>query len=288
MNSSRFKKEQLKYLGNLLHFKTDDILLLCNQVSSFYREWDELKKDKSTGKTKTYSDGTPKKRTIRPSSGLMKRIQASIKSNVLAKYPLPPNVHGGIKKKSNITNAKEHQGNKFIFTTDLQDFFPNISYHQLYAMYLNIGFTNHVAHWLTKLTSYKFELPQGTPTSTHAANLVFLPIDMELIAFCKVNGIVYTRYVDDLVFSSQQDFRHLTKSLVEIVTRSHKFKISYRKTKYEGGQFITGIPVHNNYIDAPEKIKLRAKEERLNHLPRMPLNNYLNNIRKTNTNCIIR
>ena len=44
-----------------------------------------------------------------------------------------------------------------------------------------------VGRILTKLTTYKYEVPQGIPTSTHIANLVALPIDQRLIEICDAN-----------------------------------------------------------------------------------------------------
>ncbi|HLG35640.1 MAG TPA: reverse transcriptase family protein [Bacteroidia bacterium] len=283
MNSLLYKKKQLKYLASLLCCKPTHIEYLCNNLKSYYGKWVEEKTDKESGKIKVYSDGTPKTRTIRPSKKILKQIQKSLKINILSKVELPKNIQGGVKKKSNKTNAKQHQGNKYQFTTDLLDFFPNITHHQIYSMYLRLGYSKYVAHWLTKLTSYEFELPQGTPTSTHIANLVFLPTDLKLIELCKANNITYTRYVDDLTFSSQKDFRHLTKHFVDVIQKG-VFKIGYRKTKYEGNQTITGIKVFNNYIDAPDKIKTRAKEEVEKNLEKKPYKIYLDSIRKTNKN----
>jgi len=258
--------------------------ILCEHIESYYDKWVEEKKDKITGKVKTYPDGTPKKRTIRPSYTRLKQIQKSIKVNILSKIELPINIQGGVKKKSNITNAKRHQGNKYQFATDLQDFFPSVSHKQIFKLFLGLGCSNHMAHWLTKLTSIEFELPQGTPTSTAIANLIFLETDKKLIALCDANQITYTRFVDDLTFSSQKDFRSLTSEILDIV-RSSGFKISYRKTKYEGDQTLTGIKVFNNYIDAPDKIKEKAKAELSDASSiHTSYNTYLRNIRITNEN----
>ena len=284
MKSSQYKKRQLKLLASILYCTPIEIEYLSENIDSYYNKWVEAKKDKATGKLKTYSDGTPKKRIIRPSLGQLKAIQKSIRINILSKAELPDNIHGGIKKKSNITNAKKHQGNKYQFATDLQDFFPSVNHRQIYKLFLTLGYSNYIAHWLTKLTSIEFELPQGTPTSTAIANLVFLEIDKNLIALCQSNQITYTRFVDDLTFSSQKDFRFLTTEIINIVKRGG-FKISYRKTKYEGSQILTGIKVFNNYIDAPKKIKAKAKEES-NDISdtHKPFSSYLNQIRKTNKN----
>jgi RNA-directed DNA polymerase len=93
---------------------------------------------------------------------------------------------------------------------------------------VSLKFSPHLAHWLTKLTTWDHELPQGTPTSTHIANLVFLDTDIQLINLCNANNITYTRYVDDLTFSSPQDFKHLLNDILNIVI-VNDFKLSYRK-----------------------------------------------------------
>ena len=281
MNSSQFKKNEFKKLCVTIGFKPIEVEQLLKKLDTYYNEWVEQKTDKKTGDFKRYKDGTIKQRVIRPSLKELKIVQTNIKNKILAPIKLPDNVHGGVKKRSNISNAKPHQGNKYQFTTDLQEFYPNIDSQRVYDTFIRLKFSPHYAHWLTKLTTWKYELPQGTPTSTHIANLVFLETDLQLIELCDRNGIRYTRYVDDLTFSSQKDFRHLLNDILNIVT-SNNFKLSYRKTKYSGNQTITGIDVFLNKIDAPEKIIAKAKVEIGTNLHSKPFTNYLNNIRKTN------
>ncbi|MEO5644248.1 MAG: hypothetical protein ABIQ40_04725 [Bacteroidia bacterium] len=91
----------------------------------------------------------------------------------------------------------------------------------------------------------------------------------------------YTRYVDDLTFSSQQDFRPLLNDILAIIT-SGDFKLSYRKTQYKGNQTITGIDVFLNKIDGPEKIIRKSKIELEANADLKPVTNYLNYIRRTN------
>jgi RNA-directed DNA polymerase len=282
MNSLQFKKNELKKFCSIVGFKPLKVELIVKNIDSYYKEWIEKKIDKKTGDFKKYKDGTVKERVIRPSQKELKIIQTNIKNRFLSPIILPDNVHGGVKKRSNITNAKPHQGKKYQFTTDLQEFYPNISSQRVYNTFLNLKFSPHIAHWLTSLTTWKFELPQGTPTSTHIANLVFLETDIQLIKLCNIHNITYSRYVDDLTFSSQQDFRPILNDILNIVT-SNNFKLSYRKTQYKGNQTITGIDVFLNKLDAPDKIKLKAKSELETKSGVKPYTNYLNNIRKTNT-----
>ena len=281
MNSSQFKKNEFKKLCVSIGFKPTQVEQLITNIDIYYKEWIEQKINKKTGDFKRYKDGTVKQRTIRPSLKELKIIQTNIKNRILAPIILPDCVHGGVKKRSNISNAKPHQGNKYQFTTDLQEFYPNITSQRVYDTFILLKFSPHFSHWLTKLTTLKYELPQGTPTSPHIANLVFLETDLKLIDLCNKNGLSYTRYVDDLTFSSQQDFRYLLNDILDIVT-TNDFKLSYRKTKYCGNQTITGIDVFLNKIDAPERIIEKAKLELEANSDFKPFTNYLNNIRKTN------
>ena len=59
------------------------------------------------------------------------------------------------------------------------------------------------------------------------------------------------------------------------------FKISRRKTNYDGEQTVTGIKVLLNKIDAPQKIVDKAKLEADTNAEIKPYTNYLNSIRKT-------
>ncbi len=282
MNSSLFKKSQFKLFCADIGCDPKDIESIASNIDAHYKEWTENKPDKKNGGLKKYMDGTIKTRTIRPSSKKLKKIQRRIKDKILEPISLPSHIHGGVKKRSNITNAKPHQGNKYLLTTDLQSFFPNIKQNTIFNTFLKLGYSNHYSHWVTKMTTWKYELPQGTPTSTHLANLVFLKTDFRIIDFCNKNNITYTRYVDDLTFSSPVCFKHLISELLGIILSSG-FRISYRKTKYEGNQNITGIDVFNNYIDAPKRIIDKAVEESLDEKEFKPYSIYINNIRKTNS-----
>lgn len=281
MNSSQYKRNELKKLCSIIGFKPDKVVEILTNIDQYYQERIENKEDKKRGGFKRYKDGTIKKRTIRPSLKELKKIQSRIKDRILAPIELPSCVHGGVKRRSNISNAKPHQGKKYQFTTDLQDFYPSITFKKVYDAFISLGYSPHFAHWLTGLTTWKGELPQGTPTSTHIANIVFLETDIKLIKLCNENGITYTRYVDDLTFSSQKDFKPILNDILEIVS-SFGYKISYRKTEYKGNQTITGIKVFLNKIDAPKRVQEKSRIEIETNAKIKPYTNYLHNIRKTN------
>lgn len=280
MNSTRFKKQQLKKLASDLGVKSIKLKYIIENIDAFYDEYSKKKIDSKTGKPKTYLDGTEKERVIRPSKNELKFIQKLIIQKIFSKITLPNQVQGGLKGKSNITNAKIHQGNKYQFTTDLQNFYPSISNLLVYKTFKSLGFGSYYSSNLTKLTTWKNEVPQGAPTSSYIANLVFLETDKKLINFCNQHDITYSRFIDDLTFSSSKPFNHLTETIIDLVRSD--FNMSYRKTIY-GKTPITGIIAENNYIDAPQNIKLRAKLESSSNEEYKPITQYIKNIHKTNS-----
>ena len=282
MNSSRFERQQLKQLALLLKCQPEEIQKICSDLKKYYGHNIITKEDKKTGLPVTYLDGTLKTRPINPSYGRLSVIQASIKNHIFRKIDFPGHINGGVKGKSNISNAKPHQGKKYIFTTDLSNCFPSITPKMVYAAFLGLKLSNVQARWLTKLTTYNYALPQGTSTSPYLANLCLLPLDKELLEISIQNNLTYTRYIDDLTFSSSQDFSRIIELIIETV-KSFGLNVSRRKTVYSGSQNITGIDVFNNYIDAPNKMKKRARLEDNNF---KPITNYVNRIRQTNKGVI--
>lgn len=275
-----YKKYEFKKLCYLLGFKPNEIRRLIDSIEGNYSEWTINKVDKN-GNTKKYLDGTIKTRTFRNPSTFLKEVQRRIKRNILDKISFPDCVHGGRKGRSNITNAKKHQGKKYIFETDIQEFYPNISKEKVYQAFLDIGYSSHISHWLTILTTKSNELPQGSPTSTALANLVFLNTDRKLLLLCKEHEITYTRYVDDLTFSSQKNFETIIGAIIDTIIADN-FKISRRKTNYKGNQSVTGVNVYLNKIDGPSYIIEKSQNEIQEGSEKKPYTNYLINIRKTN------
>lgn len=144
LKRQQYKRYEFKRLCHLLGFEQDEIRNLLGSIDDNYKEWSVHKLDKN-GNSKKYPDGTVKIRTFRNPSFLLKEVQGRIKKNILDKQRLPDCVHGGVKGRSNITNAKMHQGKKYIFETDLQEFYPNISMRQVYSMFLSLGYSTHVS-----------------------------------------------------------------------------------------------------------------------------------------------
>lgn len=208
------------YLPSIVGKSRKDLDTLIEKLDDYYKEWSKEKLDKETGLPKKDKNGNIKSRIVRESKGIIKEIQGRISNRILKHIKLPNNIKGGIKGESNITNARYHKGNRYIFTTDLENFFPSIKVGRVHETLLILGFNKLTTHYITRFSTWKGEVPQGIRTSTYIANLVFLETDYKLIEFCKKNNIKYTRFVDDLTFSSQVDFGDKIDEILNIIKQS--------------------------------------------------------------------
>jgi RNA-directed DNA polymerase len=213
--------------------------------SKYYRKLVETKPPKNPG-------GKVRERILYPSKGRLMLIQDGIKENILSRVAMPDFVQGGVKGKSNITNALVHKGKRYKFTTDLKKFFPSVTYDMVYNTFRQYGFSGDVSRVVTILCTYKGMLPQGISTSTHLANMVFLPVDYKIQEACPVPDITYSRFVDDITISSYSDLKPYTPLFIKAITDA-SFRISHKKTNYKGVTDITGIRVGNNSIQPDNK-----------------------------------
>lgn len=270
--------KNIKHLMAVLISNEAEINDLIKNKEKYYYVMSKPKKER--GKIKKDANSNIIFRELNPSCGRLFKVQEIIKTRILSKIPLPENVKGGVRGYSNIANAQAHKGRKHKFKTDIKKYFPSISYERVYEMFLENGFSSKCCTILTHLTTHKYELPQGTPTSTHIANLIFLPNDRILIDYCKQHNIRYTRFVDDLVFSSPTDFRNKCLDLIQVIL-DDGFKISCKKTLYRAGNMeITGIDTKNNVLDLPDFFKELMNDSSINEKSTKGRKNYYKNVRR--------
>jgi len=239
-----------KHLAWILKVDLKEVNSIILNIDKYYREKKLIKTDKF-GKPKLDKEGNPKVRIINPSINRLKVIQKRIQRNIFLDIEMPEYCFGAVKGKDNIRNAKKHQGKRYKLTTDLKDFFPSITNNQVFEMFGRNGFSPTVSRLLTKLTTYKGKIPQGAPTSSTLANLVFAKTGNELESFSKKNNIIFTSFVDDLTFSSTQDFKKKTEEIFDLIIKGG-FKVSHKKTFYSRNPNITGLLSMNNHLKLPK------------------------------------
>ena len=250
----------LKHLTYTLKTELATINDILADVDSYYISWSKVKTDKDTGLPLTDADGNQRTRQLNSTKIELKRIQKRILALLMSHVEIPTYAFGGVPKKDNIKNAKYHQGNKYIFTTDLRSFFPSISHNSVFEVYCNNGYSPTVARILTKLTTYKHQLPQGVPTSTLLALLAFKPTGDKLYDYALQHNLKFSIFVDDITISSNVDFKHLVPDILDIIV-SAGYKISHNKTHYSTkNPIITGIKCQNNRIKLPQSTYKRISK----------------------------
>lgn len=168
---------------------------------------------------------------------------------------ISPNVsHGFEKNKTIITNAKIHRNKRYLLNLDLEDFFQSFHFGRVMGYFEkneNFKLDKKMAATIAQITCYKGTLPQGSPTSPVITNLICQILDFKLLHVAKKYKLDYTRYADDLTFStnnkhfleSKEDF---SKEIEEIISKSG-FKINGKKTRLQyssSKQKVTGLVVN--------------------------------------------
>ncbi len=243
-------------------------------IGSYYYEY-EKKTIKKSGKIKI--------RVINPSKGTLKIIQKRIDNLLKEIIPSAPYAFGSTKGRSGISNAKFHQGNKYVFQTDLRGFFPSITHEMVYQMFVRFDFSRDIASILTKLTTHKGHIPQGASTSSTVANLVFAKTGDVIAEYCNKNGFKFTTYVDDLTISSPVDFKDRTSEILDII-KQDGYAISHAKTTYKTSPpKVTGPLVRNNFLDVTPEFKAKMNNTQGKSEEQIKgEKNYANAIFKTN------
>ena len=172
-------------------------------------------------------------------------------------YGFVINYNGEIERTNIVRNALPHTNKKHVLSIDLKDFFPSIKAHRVKNLFLShlFQFDENIATALALLTTYKGELPAGAPSSPIISNFICYEMDNEMQNFCTRNQLTYTRYADDLTFSSDYIIGNdLLLDIISIINK-HDFTINEKKLRLankNSRQTVTGLVVN-------EKVNVNRK-----------------------------
>ncbi|MDR3141778.1 MAG: reverse transcriptase family protein [Tannerellaceae bacterium] len=204
----------------------------------------------------------------------LKRIQKRLNYFLQAYYLCikPEEVHGFVinplpagKTQCNIVaNAEVHTGKKHLLNIDLKDFFSSIPARRIKKLFTSpvFNFSEQMAIALTLLTTCEAKLPTGAPTSPVLSNFVCLELDADLRFFCRENHLQFTRYADDLTFSSNEFIPDEAIHRIKELIRRNGFETNEKKVYLKSSrhkQTVTGLTV-NEKVNADRKRlkKIRA------------------------------
>ncbi|MFE8064733.1 reverse transcriptase domain-containing protein [Priestia aryabhattai] len=168
-------------------------------------------------------------------------------------------IHGYVKGRSIVSNAKQHLNKNYILNFDIEDFFPSINFGRVRGVLKSFfGIGKDAATIIANICCYNNLLPQGAPTSPILSNMICFQLDKEMQLIAKQHSCVYTRYADDLTFSTTKksfpkaiayhgdDCVHLGKRILATI-ESNGFKINHNKTRLHSKYQhlgVTGVTVN--------------------------------------------
>lgn len=158
----------------------------------------------------------------------LKAAQHAILHNLLIHIPVHQNAAAFLPRKHIGDNAAQHAhteagGPNVVLRVDLKDFFPSITFNRIAGVFASLGYNQGISTLLALICTESprveatFDgqkshvalgerfVPQGAPTSPALTNLLCRRLDARLSGMAAHFGFVYTRYADDLVFSSSQN-----------------------------------------------------------------------------------
>ncbi len=198
----------------------------------------------------------------------LKLVQTWINRDILASQTPHFRCYSYHSKSSIFNCAREHCLSKWLIKVDIENFFDSISEVMVYKAFRKLGYKPLLAFELGRICTYQpthlrakntlrwrnfntnssdypykrkgvsffGRLPQGAPTSPMLSNLVFQDIDEELHRYASEHGLVYTRYADDLTFSTS-DKKFSRERAIKVVNhikkvlRSSNFSTNKSKLK---------------------------------------------------------
>lgn len=209
-----------------------------------------------------------KERTVYTLSGEKGRRLAELQKSLTDKYlsgiKLPYPVKGYVKGESYRTFLSEHIGNKYFLRLDISSFFETINTEKFNKEFTNIIRINDneekekAMKLIEDICFYKGVLPQGACSSPAMSNIIFSRTDQRILKYCQKLGVRYTRYADDLLFSSRDlDFGKFKQFIKKIryILSDVGYKLNYSKMVYS----INGELNLNGYILNEIEVRLSRK-----------------------------
>jgi RNA-directed DNA polymerase len=165
-----------------------------------------------------------------------------------------------------LTNAAQHLGQRWLLNIDLADFFHHVSTKRVQDILRSKPFAlnDHAALIISNLCTHNGRLPMGAPTSPVLSNFACGNMDTLLAAFAAQHDLIYTRYADDMTFSSSKKLSSrvliaLKAAIVgsNFVVNEQKVHLTHRRDLPE----VTGLILYKKRVDvAPSLLRNIQKQ----------------------------
>lgn len=240
--------------GKFYPFEEKHIKYYCNPNNVFHR-YIEFEIQKRSGGVRTITA---------PRNDSFRYLLICVNELLKSLYTPSDYAMGFAEGRSVVTNANCHVGQNYIFNIDLKDFFPSIDQARVWKrlQLKPFNFSVEVANVLAGICAmrvscesdneekkYKYVLPQGSPVSPIITNMICDKLDRRLAGLAKRFGLIFSRYADDITFSSKHNvYQKNGDFMVELkrIITDQGFTINEAKTRLQkrgDRQEVTGIIV---------------------------------------------
>ena len=202
-------------LSTLFGYSTKFVHALSERNQKYYREF-RIR----TGK---------KHRKIQAPRVALKVIQKWFGFHLARAIPTEDYVYGFVSGRSAIDAAAQHCGASWVFSVDIEDFFPSTRAEIIIRELIALGYSEKGAKLATQLCCFSGHLAQGAPSSPALSNLAMRGIDCNLKETADNLGVKFTRYADDIVFSGYGEFPEKLREKVVSIFNNSNWKLSANK-----------------------------------------------------------
>lgn len=213
-------------------------------------------------------------RTIDHPSKQLKAMQRWLLTYVLNTLPVHPAAMAYQKGRSIFDNASLHADSRYLLRMDCKDFFPSITEDDLRLLIVSrpgtfSSWESYEIDLFCKLVCKSGRLTIGAPTSPALSNAVCYDMDSLLSEICMKLDVTYTRYADDLFFSTKQPnvlsgLERTVAATVANLTLPRALTINETKTRHSSRRVtrrVTGIVLGSDgkpYVGRQLKRRIRA------------------------------
>ena len=258
------------YLSKTLVLSSEYITTVSKTASQRYKR---IEIDKKNGK----------KRVIYQPSRELKALQRVIHDDLLSAFPLHHSAKAYKKGEGTLKNASVHVGAKFLLRLDFKNFFESIKKDDV-RFYIERTFPSRFLTWtsedtniLCELVCFNARLTVGSVTSPLLSNLMCNELDSEIAKLCASLNVKYTRYADDMYFSTDVrdvliEFPRNIKKIVRNLSCPKSLWINYDKTIHSSRKrqmSVTGLVLTNSgevSIGRKKKREIRSLVYKWNEL----------------------
>jgi retron-type reverse transcriptase len=171
-------------------------------------------------------------RTIEAPSDELKEIQRRLMHRYYNKMYVSKCAHGFVKNRNIATCALPHAGCESLIKMDLENFFPNITLHELLKK-SSVKKMKDKERLSLAFCMLDGRLPQGAPTSPVLSNVFMVGFDIALSNIAESMGCQYTRYADDLNISHKKKrISFMIPIIKELISKHNGIYLNDRKTGF--------------------------------------------------------